>query len=76
VTMSAEAITLLAVVCFAGGMLAYHLWIVGRIGTGNTTPGRWPGAITGSGRADGSTIARVMIGSQMMAPGMGFPRRV
>jgi hypothetical protein len=30
--MSAEAITLLAVVCFAGGMLAYHLWLVGRIG--------------------------------------------
>ena len=30
--MSMEAITLLAVVCFAGGMLAYHLWLVGRIG--------------------------------------------
>ena len=30
--MSAEAIALLTIVAFAGGMLAYHLWLVGRIG--------------------------------------------
>jgi len=29
--MSAEAIALLCIAVFAAGMLAYHLWLVGRI---------------------------------------------
>ena len=29
--MALEAALLIAVITFAGGMLAYHLWLVGRI---------------------------------------------